>query len=122
MRMSRPEFQHPAVSTPSLDGLREAQVRAANLAEMVGKLNPRRPGMFNELIQAGKRTLARALDWALRPQRDFNRDVVEWMIKYKKPSITKALDEFRLKYPDWNIVVFDPYPSLTLAVRKNSQK
>ncbi|OGX27132.1 MAG: hypothetical protein A2787_02035 [Omnitrophica WOR_2 bacterium RIFCSPHIGHO2_01_FULL_48_9] len=50
------------------------------------------------------------------------RDVVEWMIKYKKPSITKALDEFRLKYPDWNIVVFDPYPSLTLAVRKNSQK
>lgn len=47
------------------------------------------------------------------------RDVIEWMIKYKKPSITKALDEFRLKYPDWNIIVFDPYPSLTLAVRKN---
>ena len=45
------------------------------------------------------------------------RDKVEWMIKYKKPPITKALDEIRIKYPCWSITVFNPYPSLTVATR-----
>lgn len=76
MRISRPEFQHPAISTPSVDDLRDSHTEAANVAGAVGQLNPRGPGIFNELIQAGKRTLARALDWAFRPQRDFNREVV----------------------------------------------
>ncbi|MBI2817107.1 MAG: class I SAM-dependent methyltransferase [Acidobacteria bacterium] len=88
MRLSRPELQHPAVSTPSLDDLRDTHAQAANLADLVGKLNPRPPGVFNELIQAGKRTLARALDWALRPQRDFNREVVAFLSR-----VTEALAE-----------------------------
>ena len=45
-----------------------------------------------------------------------DRDRVEWMIKYKKPSIVKALNEIRSAYPSWDIVVFDPYPSLTVAL------
>ena len=44
------------------------------------------------------------------------RDQVEWMIKYEKPSIVQALDEIRADYPEWDILVIDPYPSLTIAL------
>ncbi len=46
------------------------------------------------------------------------RDKVEWMIKYKKPSLTKAIEELRRQYRDWQIFVFEPFPSLTVAIRK----
>lgn len=46
------------------------------------------------------------------------RDKVEWMIKYEKPQITTAIEEIRNKYPEWNICVLDPYPSMAIAVRK----
>ena len=46
-----------------------------------------------------------------------DRDQVEWMLKYQKPSITKALEEIRSQYPNWDIVVLEPFPSLTVAMR-----
>jgi hypothetical protein len=45
-----------------------------------------------------------------------SRDQVEWMIKYEKPSIVQALNEIRADYPEWDILVIDPYPSLTIAL------
>lgn len=47
-----------------------------------------------------------------------DRDRVEWMVKYQKPSITKALEEIRSRYPAWDLVVLEPYPSVTVAVRR----
>jgi hypothetical protein len=44
------------------------------------------------------------------------RDEVEWMVKYEKPPIVDALAEIRETYPQWDIVVLEPYPSLTLAL------
>ena len=46
------------------------------------------------------------------------RDRVEWMIKFEKPSIVEALEEIRRNYPEWSISVLDPFPSLTVAVRR----
>ncbi len=46
------------------------------------------------------------------------RDQVEWMQKYQKPAITMALEDIRATYPEWSITVLNPFPSLTVAVRK----
>lgn len=48
------------------------------------------------------------------------RDQVEWMVKYGRSPIVPAIDEIRRSYPDWTIVVLEPYPSLTVAVRTTS--
>ncbi len=45
------------------------------------------------------------------------RDCVRWMAEYNKPSIVKAVDDLRNDYPDWKIMVIEPFPSLTVAVR-----
>jgi len=45
-----------------------------------------------------------------------HRDQVEWMIQYNKPPICPALDEIRDGYPNWDIFVLDPFPSLTVAI------
>lgn len=50
------------------------------------------------------------------------RDQVDWMVKYGKPPIVPAIDEIRRAYPDWTIVVLEPYPSLTVAVRSGSRQ
>lgn len=39
----------------------------------IGTVNPRRPGWKNSLAQAVKRLIARALDWHIREQVEFNR-------------------------------------------------
>ncbi len=40
--------------------------------DRIGRVNPRRPGWPNGLVQLGKRALARGLDWHVRQQRVFN--------------------------------------------------
>jgi O-antigen chain-terminating methyltransferase len=39
----------------------------------IGSVNPRPPGLKNSLIQSFKRVIARALDWHIREQVEFNR-------------------------------------------------
>lgn len=51
-----------------------------------------------------------------------DRDQVEWMVKYGKTPIVPAIDEIRRAHPDWTIVVLEPYPSLTVAVRSASRQ
>jgi O-antigen chain-terminating methyltransferase len=42
----------------------------------IGTVNPRRGGLVNSLVQGWKRLVARALDWHVREQVEFNRQVV----------------------------------------------
>src|ERR1035437_3514369 len=76
-RLDRPVLIPPELALPSLDALKEAARAAAQLADGIGAVNPRPPGLFNELVQTVKRAIARALGWIVRPQRDFNRAVME---------------------------------------------
>lgn len=45
----------------------------------IGTVNPRPPGLVNNIVQKVKRTVARALDWHVREQVEFNRAAVEQM-------------------------------------------
>ena len=76
-RLARPALMPPELRLPPLDPLQDARIAASNLAGAIGTLNPRPPGLINDLLQTGKRSLARLVEWAVRPQRDFNRAVVE---------------------------------------------
>lgn len=46
------------------------------------------------------------------------RDNVDWMLEYRKPAIGPALDDLRRAYPEWSISVLEPFPSLTVALRR----
>ncbi len=76
-KLGRPHLAPPQLDQPSLDPLRNSQLLAAHLAGAIGTVNPRPPGLVNDLFQSGKRFLARLLGWLLRPQRDFNVALVE---------------------------------------------
>jgi 2-polyprenyl-3-methyl-5-hydroxy-6-metoxy-1,4-benzoquinol methylase len=80
-RFTRPQFIPPDIAAPSMKPLREAQLAASNMAEAIGTLNPRRPGLINSFLQVGKKALARALEWQVRPQREFNKAVLEALSK-----------------------------------------
>jgi len=49
------------------------------------------------------------------------RDRVDWMIRYRKSSIAPVIEELRRRHADWTIVVLEPYPSLTVAIRSAGQ-
>jgi len=57
-----------------------ALVHARDVAESkvasIGTVNPRPPGLLNNLIQSAKRLVTRALDWHVREQVEFNRAAV----------------------------------------------
>jgi O-antigen chain-terminating methyltransferase len=71
-RLERTLPTPPALPRPPIERLQEAASAARSLAAAIGSVNPRPPGIANGLVQSFKRTVARALDWHVRPQRDFN--------------------------------------------------
>ena len=54
------------------DELRSATANLAGLRRAVGVVNPRPAGWQNDLIQLGKKLLARSLEWQTRPLGEFN--------------------------------------------------
>ncbi len=76
-RLARPVLTPPELKLAPLEALRDSRTAATHLADAIGTVNPRPPGLVNELIQTGKRSLARAMNWVVRPQRDFNRAVLD---------------------------------------------
>ncbi|MGD0134406.1 MAG: hypothetical protein ABSE57_20340 [Bryobacteraceae bacterium] len=54
------------------DELRGATATLAGLRRAVGVVNPRPSGWQNDLIQLGKKLLARSLEWQTRPLGEFN--------------------------------------------------
>ncbi len=80
----RVRAEHPAseadaagVILADLMPLVHARDAAEAKVAAIGTVNPRPPGLLNNLIQAVKRLVARALDWHVREQVEFNRAMVE---------------------------------------------
>lgn len=79
---SRHEKQVPEVpdfELPALDPLGHSRDAALAKVAAIGTVNPRPPGLVNNAIQGMKRSVARALNWFVRDQVDFNRTAIEFM-------------------------------------------
>lgn len=66
-----------SIPLPDLTPLLHARDAAEAKVASIGTVNPRRGGLKNSIIQSVKRTIARALDWHVREQVEFNRGVME---------------------------------------------
>jgi len=86
------EIRETVRSRHPSDAVGDSGVKAADLMPLVhardvaqakvaaiGTVNPRPPGLLNNLTQAVKRWIARALDWHVREQVEFNRATVDSM-------------------------------------------
>jgi SAM-dependent methyltransferase len=61
---------------PDLMPAVHARDAAEGKVAAIGAVNPRPPGLVNDLAQAAKRAVARGLDWHVREQVEFNRAVL----------------------------------------------
>jgi 2-polyprenyl-3-methyl-5-hydroxy-6-metoxy-1,4-benzoquinol methylase len=61
------------VVAPDLTSLVHARDAAEAKVAAIGTVNPRPPGLKNSIVQFFKRNIARALDWHVREQVEFNR-------------------------------------------------
>ena len=64
------------IALPDLMPLVHARDAAMGKVAAIGTVNPRAGGLLNGVVQAWKRLLARVLDWHVREQVEFNRNVV----------------------------------------------
>lgn len=78
-RHARQTPELPDFELPELEPLGHARDLADGKVAAIGTVNPRPPGLVNNLIQAVKKTMARSLNWMLRDQVEFNRAVVAYM-------------------------------------------
>jgi 2-polyprenyl-3-methyl-5-hydroxy-6-metoxy-1,4-benzoquinol methylase len=64
------------IPLPDLTALLHARDAAEAKVASLGTVNPRPPGLKNSIVQKLKRGVARALDWHVREQVEFNRGVM----------------------------------------------
>ena len=64
------------VPTPDLMAMVHARDAAQAKIAAIGNVNPRAGGLLNKVVQAGKKTIARSLQWFVRDQVVFNREMV----------------------------------------------
>jgi len=64
------------IALTSLEPLQRARDAAERQAASIGRVNPRNPGLANDAIQAVKGLVARSLNWFVRDQVTFNREVI----------------------------------------------
>ncbi len=88
VRRRHPEGAAGAVALPDLTPILHARDAAEAKVAAIGTVNPRGAGLINRLIQAVKRAVARALDWHVREQVEFNRSMVTAV-----EAVLEALDE-----------------------------
>lgn len=88
VRARHPEAAASGIALPDLTPLLHARDLAEGKVAAIGAVNPRPPGLINDLIQAVKRLIARVLDWHVREQVEFNRAVVRSL-----DAILEALNE-----------------------------
>lgn len=75
----RVRARHPegsAIPLPDLMPLLHARDAAESKVAAIGMVNPRAGGPLNWLVQQAKKTIARLLDWHVREQVEFNRNVM----------------------------------------------
>lgn len=65
------------IALPDLMPLAHARDKAEAKVAAIGTVNPRPAGLVNNLIQTLKKTVARAMDWHIREQVEFNRGVMD---------------------------------------------
>ncbi len=66
----------PGIPLPDLLPLVHARDAALGKVAAIGTVNPRPGGVANTLVQGWKRFVARVLDWHVREQVEFNRNVI----------------------------------------------
>ena len=78
VRAQRPEGSAGPAGIPVADlmGLVHARDSALGKVAAIGTVNPRPGGLANSIVQGWKRLLARVLDWHVREQVEFNRQVL----------------------------------------------
>ncbi len=77
VRARHPNGSAPGnIPLPDLTPLLHARDSADAKVASIGTVNPRAPGLANSIIQRVKRLVARALDWHVREQVEFNRAVM----------------------------------------------
>ena len=79
VRARHPNGAGPAgseIPLPDLMPLLHARDAAEAKVASIGSVNPRPPGLKNSIAQFLKRVVARALDWHVREQVEFNRAVI----------------------------------------------
>jgi 2-polyprenyl-3-methyl-5-hydroxy-6-metoxy-1,4-benzoquinol methylase len=64
------------IPLPDLMSLVHARDAALGKVAAIGTVNPRPGGLVNSLVQGWKKFVARALDWHVREQVEFNRNIV----------------------------------------------
>jgi 2-polyprenyl-3-methyl-5-hydroxy-6-metoxy-1,4-benzoquinol methylase len=64
------------IALPDLMPLVHARDAALGKVAAIGSVNPRPGGLVNSIVQGWKRFLARVLDWHVREQVEFNRNIV----------------------------------------------
>lgn len=78
VRAQHPQGSAPGnLSLPDLLPLVHARDAALGKVAAIGTVNPRRGGVVNAVIQRWKRLVARLLDWHVREQVVFNRQVID---------------------------------------------
>ncbi|HEX6897880.1 MAG TPA: methionine biosynthesis protein MetW [Bryobacteraceae bacterium] len=76
VRARNPNGSAGDVVLPDLMPLLHARDAAEAKVASIGTVNPRAPGVLNAIVQRAKRLVARALDWHVREQVEFNRAVM----------------------------------------------
>jgi len=90
VRARHPESSAAAAPLPDLMPLLHARDAAEAKVAAIGTVNPRAGGALNWLLQQGKKTISRALDWHVREQVEFNRNVLACV-----QATLEALEETR---------------------------
>jgi len=88
VRARHPEGMVGNLVLPDLMPVVRARDAAEGKVAAIGTVNPRPPGLVNNLIQFVKKTVARLLDWHVREQVEFNRAVINAI-----EAVLGALDE-----------------------------
>jgi O-antigen chain-terminating methyltransferase len=77
VRAANPSGSEHGIPLPDLLPLLHARDAAEGKVGAIGSVNPRPPGVLNNLIQSAKRGIARSLNWMVREQVEFNHASVE---------------------------------------------
>lgn len=90
VKARHPQGERGRAGIPLADLMPLVHARDAAEAKVaaIGTVNPRPPGLKNNLVQAWKRLVARVLDWHVREQVEFNRAQMNCM-----QAVMEALNE-----------------------------
>ena len=76
VRARHPSGEAASIPLPDLMPIVHARDAAESKVAAIGTVNPRPPGFVNSIVQGVKKSVARALDWHVREQVEFNHAAV----------------------------------------------